>query len=31
VRAGFLEPLIYACILAALFAVRLLNKFKTRT
>ena len=26
VRAGFLEPLIYACILAALFAVRLARK-----
>jgi methionine sulfoxide reductase heme-binding subunit len=26
VRAGFLEPLIYACILAGLFAVRILKK-----
>lgn len=28
VRAGFLEPLIYACILAALFAVRVLKKIR---
>lgn len=26
VRAGFMEPLIYACILAALFAVRIVKK-----
>lgn len=28
IKAGFLEPLIYACILAGLFAVRLLKKVR---
>jgi sulfoxide reductase heme-binding subunit YedZ len=31
VRAGFLEPLTYACILAGLFAVRALKKIKGRS